>query len=243
MEMRERVPVFADAETAQYILKLSIGDTMTITDQRGRARKLKLVGTISHSVFQSELLMSEANFRELFPGIAGYGTLLVETPADKVTPVMQAINTELEPYAVSVDTTAARLEAFQQIQNTYLSTFRTLGSLGLALGTIGLAVVLIRNVIERRGELALLSAIGFVSGDRVKLILSENVLLLVMGLAIGTVCALLGIVPTLLTQKSGVAWGPLGMTLLGVLVLGLIASVLAVRISGVNFTARDMRRE
>lgn len=239
----DTVPVFADAETAQYILKLSVGDTMPITDQRGRPRQLKLVGTIGHSIFQSELLMSEANFRELFPAIAGYGTLLLETPADQVTPVMQALNNELEPYAISVDTTAARLEAFQAIQNTYLSTFRTLGSLGLALGTIGLAVVLIRNVIERRGELALLSAIGFVNGDRVKLVLSENVLLLVLGLGVGTVCALLGIVPTLLTSHSGIAWTPLVLTLVGVLALGLVASVLAVRVSGVNFTARDMRRE
>jgi len=237
------VPVVADAETAQYILKLSIGDTMPVTDQRGVERQLKLIGTIGHSIFQSELLMSEANFRELFPAQGGYGTLLVETPADKVQAVQQAINAELEPYAVSVDTTAARLEAFQTIQNTYLSTFRTLGSLGLALGTIGLAVVLIRNVIERRGELALLSAIGFVSADRVKLVLSENVLLLVLGLGVGTACALLGIVPTLLGGQGGIAWVPLLLTLLGVLALGLIASVIAVRVAGVNFTARDMRRE
>ena len=239
----DTVPVLADYETASYILKLGVGDVLEITDQLGRRRKLKLVGTLSHSVFQSEMLMSEANFRELFPAQGGFGTLLVECPPERVQAVRQALNAELEPYAVSVDTTAARLEAYQTIQNTYLSTFRTLGSLGLALGTIGLAVVLIRNVIERRGELALLSALGFVPGDRVKLVLSENVMLLVLGLGVGTLCALLGIVPTLVTSKSHVAWGPLGLTLLGVLALGVVASVLAVRVSGVNVTPRDLRRE
>jgi putative ABC transport system permease protein len=237
------VPVVADNETAQYILHLGVGDTLTLKDQLGRNRTLRLVGTLSHSVFQSELLMGEANFRDLFPAQAGFGTLLVDCPPDKVQAVQQALNAELEPYAVSVDTTAARLEAYQQVQNTYLSTFRALGSLGLALGTIGLAVVLVRNVIERRGELALLSALGFLPKDRVKLILTENVLLLVLGLGVGTACALLGIVPTLLTSKSGVNWGSLGLTLVGVLVLGLVASVVAVRMSGLRATPKDLRRE
>ena len=78
------VPVLADYETASYILKLGVGDTLEITDQLGRRRKLKLVGTLSHSIFQSEMLMSEANFRELFPAQAGFGTLLVDCPAERV---------------------------------------------------------------------------------------------------------------------------------------------------------------
>jgi ABC-type antimicrobial peptide transport system permease subunit len=237
------VPVIADNETAAYILHLGLNETMEIKDQRGRSRQLKLVATIAHSIFQSEMLMSEANFRELFPAQAGFGTLLVECPADKVDVVQRALNEKLEPYAVSIDTTAARLASYQEIQNTYLSTFRALGSLGLALGTIGLAVVLIRNVIERRGELALLSALGFASRDRVKIVLSENILLLVLGLGLGTLCAILGIIPTLIGSHSRINWTSLCLTLLGVLVLGVMASSIAVWVSGVRVTPRDLRRE
>ena len=61
------VPVMTDTETATYILKLGVGDTMPITDQRGVPRKLKLVGTLDHSIFQSEMLMGEANFRRAVP--------------------------------------------------------------------------------------------------------------------------------------------------------------------------------
>ena len=75
--------------------------------------------------------------------------------------MQKRLNTELEGYAVTVDTTAARLAAYAQVANTYLSTFQTLGSLGLMLGAIGLAVVLLRGLVERRAELALLTAIGF----------------------------------------------------------------------------------
>ena len=56
--------------------------------------------------------------------------------------------------------TAERLAAFHRVENTYLSTFQTLGGLGLLLGTVGLATVLLRNALERRRELALLGAVG-----------------------------------------------------------------------------------
>jgi ABC-type lipoprotein release transport system permease subunit len=237
------VPVIADAETAAYILGMSVGDEMPLTDQRGVERKLRLVATLSHTIFQGEMLMGEANFRELFPAQPGYNTLLVACPAGRQDEVRKALNAELEDFAVSVGTTTARLEAFQEIQNTYLSTFRTLGSLGLALGTLGLAVVLVRNVVERRGELALMSALGFTQDSRVRMVLSENVLLLVLGLGVGTVCALLGVIPQVLSSGGGVAWTPLALTLLGVLALGLVASVIAVMASGARTTPRDLRRE
>ena len=57
--------------------------------------------------------------------------------------------------------TAERLARFHRVENTYLSTFQTLGGLGLLLGTVGLATVLLRNVLERRRELALLAAVGY----------------------------------------------------------------------------------
>jgi ABC-type antimicrobial peptide transport system permease subunit len=224
-------------------MHLGIGDTLPLTDPSGKPRQLRLVGTLGHSMFQGEMLMSEANFRRLFPAQAGFGTVLVDVPADHTTDLQRLLNRELEPYAVSVDTTASRLAEFQKIMNTYLDTFSLLGALGLALGSIGLAVVLIRNVIERRPELALLSALGFKPGDRVTLVLSENVFLLVLGLIVGALCAFLGILPTVLGAKAKVAWMPLLLTLMGVLVLGFIASAVAVIFSGVRTTTADLRRE
>ena len=54
------------------------------------------------------------------------------------------------------------------------------------LGTLGLAVVLVRTVIERKAELALLASLGFTAASRVTLVLSENAFLLVIGLALGS---------------------------------------------------------
>ena len=159
--------MIADDESAKYILHLGLGETLTIQDGAGRQRKLKLVATLAGSIFQSEMLMSETNFLRLFPRAGRFSTVLVETtPADATRPSKQLLretlndvnDQEKSDYSATIETTAARLEAYHQVANTYLSTFRVLGSLGLMLGTIGLAVVLVRNLIERRPELALLAA-------------------------------------------------------------------------------------
>jgi ABC-type antimicrobial peptide transport system permease subunit len=242
----DTIPVIADDETARYILKLGLGDTLEkpILDQRGVPRKLKLVATLSHSVFQSEMLMSQANFLRLFPGQGGFGTVMIETAsAEDAADVQKRLNTDLKDFAVTVDTTAARLAAYAEVANTYLSTFQTLGSLGLMLGAVGLGVVLLRGIIERRAELALLTAIGFRPGARVKLVLAENALLLVLGLLIGAGCALLGILPTLATAARKMNLAGLAATLVGVLSCGLAALAVAVWVGQRRVTMADLRAE
>jgi ABC-type antimicrobial peptide transport system permease subunit len=240
------IPVIADDETAQYILKLGLGDTLDkpILDQRGVPRKLKLVATVSHSVFQSEMLMSEANFLRLFPAQGGFGTVMIETAsAQEAADVQRRLNTDLKDFAVTVDTTGARLAAYAEVANTYLSTFQTLGSLGLMLGAVGLGVVLLRGIVERRAELALLTAIGFRPATRVKLVLAENAMLLLLGLLIGTGCALLGILPTLATAARKMNIPGLVGTLVGVLLCGLAALAVAVWIGQRHITTADLRAE
>ena len=237
------VPVVTDAETAEYILKLPVGKSMDITDQHGRPRKLKLVGTLAHSIFQSEMLMGEGNFQELFPLQSGFGTVLIEAGPEDETEVRRVLASNLGDYAVAVDRTADRLAAYAQVKNTYLSTFQTLGSLGLMLGTIGLAVVLLRNLVERRAELALLTAIGFRRSARLRLVLSENVFLLVLGLLLGVGCSLLGVLPSVVTSARTINFAALALTLGTVLAIGLGALALAVWFGQRSITAADLRAE
>ena len=115
------------------------------------------------------------------------------------------------------------------MQNTYLSTFQSLGGLGLLLGTLGLAAVQLRNVLERRGELALLRAAGFRRRTLAWLVLLEHAALLLAGLGVGTLAALLAVLPQLPGRGATIPWASLGMTLAAVLLVGLAAGVLAVR--------------
>ena len=119
---------------------------------------------------------------------------------------------------------------YHAIENTYLSTFQTLGGLGLILGTFGIGILLLRNVLERSGELATLSACGFRRARLAALLLYENGFLLLAGLAIGITAALIAVAPRLL-DPSPFPWASLGFSLSLVLAAGLLASLIAVRIA------------
>jgi ABC-type antimicrobial peptide transport system permease subunit len=115
------------------------------------------------------------------------------------------------------------------VQNTYLSTFQTLGGLGLLLGTFGLAVVQLRNALERRGELALLRAVGLSKSLLGRLVLWENVALLVGGLACGVIAAAIAVVPHAVSGGAGVPWAWLGGTPAVVLAVGVLTGAVVVR--------------
>ncbi|MFK7769135.1 MAG: ABC transporter permease [Mariniblastus sp.] len=113
------------------------------------------------------------------------------------------------------------------VQNTYLSTFQTLGALGLLLGTFGLAAVQIRSVLERKKELGLMRAVGFKRQRLSTMVLLENAWLLLMGLAVGVGAALFTTVPHWFVGTASVPWAALAAIFAGIVVVGLIAGWLA----------------
>jgi ABC-type antimicrobial peptide transport system permease subunit len=139
------------------------------------------------------------------------------------------VETALAEYGCDVQRTDVRLQAFMAVQNTYLSTFQTLGGLGLLLGAGGLAVVQMRNVLERRGELALLRAIGFRPGRLATMVWLENAWLLFGGLAAGAIAAGAAVWPHVAGGRAALPWGELALTLGGVAAAGSLAGLAALR--------------
>lgn len=221
------VPVIGDANSLTYVLHLKVGDDFVI-GPASNPITLRVVGALSDSIFQSELLMSEANFVKLFPGHQGFRFFLIESAdEERATTLASLLEDRWSDYGFDASATTQRLAEFHRVENTYLSTFQMLGGLGLVLGTLGLAAVLLRNVLERRRELALLRAVGYNSSHFTLMVVAENALLLFLGLLTGTVCAVLAIAPVFLERGGSLAQLPLGLLLLAVLVAGLVASVLA----------------
>ena len=223
------VPVIADANSMTYVLHKSLGDEILI-DQDGRPIRLRLVAALSDSVLQGELVMSEDHFRALFPHEQGYRALMVEAPAARAAEVGRLIEERLGDSGADAVAAADRLAEFHRVENTYLSTFQTLGGLGLLLGTVGLAAVLLRNVLERRRELALLAAVGYTSSRLQLVVIAESLLMLVAGLAFGAVCALVAITPAVV-DRGGRLPSETGalLLLLAVFMTGAVASFGATR--------------
>jgi putative ABC transport system permease protein len=221
------IPVIADANSMTYVLHRRLGEDVVI-DSGGRPVRLRLVAALRDSIFQSELVMAEARFRELFPEQEGYRMLLVET-ADAEDAVA-ALENALGDLGADAMLTTERLAEFHRVENTYLSTFQTLGGLGLLLGTVGLAAVLLRNVIERRRELALLGAVGYRPAHFLLMVMAENAVLLGGGLAAGALSALLAIAPAAAERGSRLPLTAGGALLLfGLLATGLLSSALAAK--------------
>ena len=230
------IPVIGDYNSTQWILHLGLGDEMSIQDELGEQLRLRLVGVLQRSIFQSELLISEANFKKHFPSQSGYAYFLIQTASipnsaafsENTERIGHTLERTLEDYGLDVTPTSEKLESYRAVENTYLSTFQTLGGLGLLLGTLGLGIVLLRNVIERSGELATLRAFGFRRNTLSLMLLAENGFLLSIGILIGTVSALVAVAPHLTTPGAQVPWFSLMMTLVSVFLVGMVASGIAV---------------
>ena len=234
------IPVFGDANSVTWILHLALGDELQVVDSSGRNRRLVIAGLLSRSIFQSELLLAEERFLELYSDHSGYQALLVETDDAGASGALEEAFADEGLDAVR---TADRLAGFLVVENTYLSTFQTIGGLGLLLGTLGLAVVMVRSVLERRGELALLGALGFSQGAIVRLIFSENSFLLVFGVGTGATAALLAIAPHLASGAADPPWLPLALTLGAIVGLGLAAGGVAANLALRTPLLASLRRD
>lgn len=222
----EAIPAIADANSLAYVLHLELGDELVLASE-GRPVRLRFVAALHDSLFQGEVLVAERRFLEAFPDLDGYRLLLVDAPRERAQALSRELEARLSDVGLDATDAAARLAAFHRVENTYLATFETLGGLGLLLGTVGLATVLLRNAFERRRELALLRAVGFRSDHVTRLVTAENALLLVLGLVTGTCCALLAIAPALAARGGRFPWPSLLGLLAAVLVTGLAVSGLA----------------
>jgi putative ABC transport system permease protein len=225
------IATVADQTTLMYVLHLGIGDDFTFTPEGRDPVKLRIVGALADSFLQSELIVGEAAFVQLFPRNEGYRVWLIETAAGQEAAVTTHLEDRLSDFGFDVSDTHERWAAYHQVENTYLATFQALGSLGLLLGTIGLGAVLARNVLERRRDIGLLRAVGFSPADVRNMVLSEGMALVAGGLLLGAGCALVAITPALRDRAQSLPWLSLGALLIAVMVTGLLASLVAIRIT------------
>jgi putative ABC transport system permease protein len=221
------IPVITDANSMTYVLHMKLGDDLVLPGSSQAPIRLRLVGALADSIFQGELLMADAPFVRAFPEWEGHRFFLVDAPPGGASEITGLLESRLADFGVDVASTAERLAGFHRVEYTYLSTFQTLGGLGLVLGTFGLGAVLLRNVLERRRELALLRALGYRSGDFAGMVMAETMLLLVCGLGVGAFCAFLAIAPVLLDRGGRLPGGTLGLLVVGVFAAGLVASLAA----------------
>ncbi|MBD3183640.1 FtsX-like permease family protein [Candidatus Poribacteria bacterium] len=230
----DTVNAVADQNTLTWSVGKAVGDTMTFVDESGKAFNVRIVGAIASSILQGSLIISEENFIQRYPSESGYRVFLVDAPwswsKSKKIDVSRSIMNAMQDVGTELMTTTSRLAMFNTVQNTYLSIFQSLGGLALMLGSIGLGIVVARNVMERRSELALLQAVGYQKLSIQHLVLIEHIFLLVMGLVVGVLAGVVAVIPTLRSAGVEIPYLSLSLTLLGILVSGVLWTWLASRL-------------
>ena len=193
------IPAIADQTVIQWGLIKKLGDTLSYINEAGQSLKLVLVAGLNASIFQGNILISEESFRYHFPSAAGSKYMLIDSEESQQEVLKNMLNNSLTDYGIQITPTIDRLTAFYSVTNTYLSIFMILGGLGVLIGTIGLAIILLRNMLERKSEFELLKALGFQSQKIFKIVFLENLFLIVLGIGIGLLSSLLGILPSILS--------------------------------------------
>jgi ABC-type antimicrobial peptide transport system permease subunit len=216
------IPAIADQTVIQWGLGMKVGDILLYQNEKGDTLRLKLVAGTTPSVFQGFVLISNQNFLQNYPTHSGTSVFLVEGKTENQQQIGDEMNSVFRDYGWEMTTTISRLVEFYSITNTYLSIFMALGALGLILGTIGLAVILARSLLERKHEIAVMQATGFDTKPIFSIIAFEYFILLVTGVLTGLVAAIIAVLPAFLSPGSDASVSTVAVVVALILVNGFI---------------------
>lgn len=225
------IPVILDKNTAMYSLHLygGVGQEFELDYGADGKKTFRIVGLLANSVLQGSLIVSESELVRHFPEVTGYRFFLISGPEEQMAKARTLLEATFSDEGIEMTDTRQRLAELLAVQNTYLSTFQSLGGLGLLLGTFGLVAVQLRSVFERRTELALMQATGFSRRRIAQVVLLEHFLLLVGGLGIGLLAAFLTVLPQAFTQDVQPPWMALATILVVIMAVGMTTGAWVLR--------------
>ena len=179
------------------------------------------------SVFQGSILVPEAAFTRLYPSESGFRTFLIDVPAQRQEELAATLQKTFERSGMDVVPALERLREFYTVESTYLGMFLVLGGMGVTLGGIGMGIVMLRNLLERRGELAMLGVVGYSRHTLLRVLLFEHAALLLAGTGIGAGAATVAMLPSVIASASQLPLGLQAAILLLVMLSGAGSMTLA----------------
>ncbi len=216
------IPAIADQTVIQWGLGKKVGDVLLYQNELGDTLRLKLIAGTTPSIFQGYVIISNQNFLKNYPGNSGSHIFLIDGKPENAQKIGEELQSVFRDYGWEMESTAKRLVEFYSVTNTYLSIFLALGALGLILGTVGLAVILARTLLERRREISVMQAIGFNNKPIFKIITTEYLILLVTGVIIGFITAVVATLPAFLSTNSDASFSTVALVTILILVNGFL---------------------
>ncbi|MHC4553102.1 MAG: ABC transporter permease [Planctomycetota bacterium] len=207
------IPAIADYSTVVWGLRKKLGDTLNYRDENGIEFNIKIVGILKESILQGRLIVAEDDFVRRFPSVDGKTVFLVDADAEQSELQAQQLMRKYRDFGLEMIPAAEKLAQLHEVENTYMAIFLILGGLGLVLGSAGLGLVLMLNVLDRSGELAMMQAVGFRVGPLTRMLFVEHGLLLAAGVICGVIPAILAVLPIIVLLAAMLVCGAIWIRL------------------------------
>jgi ABC-type antimicrobial peptide transport system permease subunit len=195
------------------------------------------------SLFQGAILISEEQFTRLYPSENGYRGFLIQTSPDTMEMEMADLQKKYERFGMDVVPAVRRLSEFYRVESTYLAMFLVLGGLGVTLGAIGMGVIMLRNLLERRGEMAMLLCLGYAPATLLALLFMEHIFLLLAGVGLGGVASGVAMIPALFISDAKISYGVQGAVVCIVLASGMASMTTAILMTRTGRILEALRNE
>lgn len=228
------IPCLAgDLTTVEYGLHASVGvsggSVYEYTGEDGRIWRLRVVGAlpVRSGVLQGSLILDRAALMRLYPSTSGDGLWLVRSRRPE-REVAEGLRHALGRYGGIVTPCRERLRLLGAVESTYLDMFLVLGGLGVVLGAAGVGLVALRNAAARRGELAVLRALGVPPRQMVKYLAAEYAYVLLFGGMAGILPALLAVQPVMRTLGQEMPVGLMALLIAAIATSGAAGTFAAV---------------
>lgn len=210
---------------------VEMGDTVGVIDPAtGTEVERRIIGEVGNDFAFSGSYMSYGSIDEILGERATPARFYIEVDegAD-AGEVARRLQGEFVANGVEAESFRSRVEDFQQTNLQFFQLMQSYLALGLLVGIAGLGVVMVRAVRERRREVGVLRALGFLPHQVRRAFVLESGFVAFQGILIGVVLALITASQLVATGEFGenigfeVPWGQLAL-LTGI---ALVASLLA----------------
>ncbi len=237
------IPAVADQTVITWGLGKNIGDSIAYTNEKGQLLYLILVGGIESSVLQGNILISEENFIRHFPSVSGSNIILADAEPNQSEALKENLQEAFNQYGADIQHATERLDTFNSVTNTYLDIFMALGIIALLIGTIGIAIVIVKSIRSEKQQLAMLQALGIKRRDIISINVLSYTFLLISGIVAGAISTFFAVFPGLMNANAPVPLILLIVIISCILLNGIVWIIAGTKLSISKRFLADIRGE
>ena len=175
---------FNDAE------RIVLNDTFRVEAYDGTHTSITVVGVMKQSALTGLFVNEEALYEDLK---AMGPNLMLVSYAEGLDPAEQSVLMEKDflMYGLNTISVKALAKEITASVDSIFTLFRAFLAMGLIIGIVGLGIITIRSIFERRLEIGMMRAIGFTKGMVVINFALESAFISLLGIVAGSLLGIL----------------------------------------------------